>query len=60
MIPVQRFAFEKHDCEYGEYHQSDTFLKHFELHQREWAAVTGETYAVGRYLTRILGKSYAP
>ncbi len=60
MIPLQSFAFEEYDGEQGEYHQSDGFLEHLQLHEREGPTVAGEAYAVGRHLAAVFGQSYAP
>ena len=45
---------------YREDYQRDNLLHNFQLHKRERSSVTHETYAVGRYLTRVLGQSNAP
>ncbi len=60
VIPVQRFALEKHGGEYGEDYQRYYFLDDLQLHQRKRAAVADEADAIGWNLKRILGKSYHP
>ena len=60
VVPLQSLALEEEGCEYREDNQRDNLLHHLELHQRKWASVAHKTYAVGRYLARILGQRDTP
>ena len=43
VVPVQLFALEEDGHENGEYREGDHLLNDFQLNQREWTAVFGET-----------------
>ena len=60
VVPLQGLALEEEGGKDCEDYQRDNLLHHFELHQRKWASVAHETYAVGGNLARILGKCDAP
>ena len=57
---MQRLASEEDGRKECKDDERDDLLHHLELHQREGASVTRETYSVGRYLARIFGQSDAP
>ena len=60
MVPVQSLASEEYGGEYGEDDERDNLLHHFELHQREGAAIIDESDSVGGNLARVLGQRDAP
>ena len=60
MIPLKALALEEYGDYDSEYCKADNFLNHFELHQREGAAVNVRAYAVGRDLEAIFEEGYSP
>ena len=60
MIPLKALALEEYGDYDSEYCKADNFLNHFELHQREGAAVNVRAYAVGRNLQAIFEEGYSP
>ena len=60
VVPLQRLATEEECGEEGEDNQCYNLLHNLQLHEGEWAAVTLETDAVGRYLAGILRKGDSP
>ena len=44
----------------GKDEERDTLLHHFQLNQREGAAIAYEAHAVGRHLTAVLEEGNAP
>lgn len=60
VVPVDLFAGEDEHGDDGEDCQRDGFLNHFQLEQREGAAVLLITHAVGGYHEYILNQCYSP
>jgi len=60
MVPVELLSLKHHIGNHSEDNQRDALLDDLQLYQREWATVTLETNAVGRYLTAILEEGYDP
>lgn len=53
MVPVQSFSLKENGGKNSKYDQSNHFLNHFQLHQREWTAIPDKADTICRYLTII-------
>lgn len=53
MVPVQCFSLKENSGKNSKYNQSNHFLNHFQLHQRERAAIPDKADTIRRYLTGI-------
>lgn len=51
MVPVQSFSLKENGGKNSKYDQSNHFLNHFQLHQREWTAIPDKAYAICWNLT---------
>ena len=60
MVPVERFALERHRAEADKDHECDHFLDHLQLDQAERSAVVPETDPVGGDLEAIFEKGEEP
>ena len=60
MVPVQTLALKQAVGNDGKDNQRDAFLYHFQLHQCKRSSVSIKANPIGRHLTAIFKKGYAP
>ena len=60
MVPPQFGAFEAEKAKDGENRERNHLLQHFELNEREWAAIAIKPDAIGRHLKAIFKQGQSP
>lgn len=60
MIPLQTLVLKENVGDDYKHRQTYALLYHLQLDEAERAAIAGEAYPVGRYLTAIFEEGYAP
>ena len=60
MIPLQTLVLKEHIGDGHKHRQTYALLYHLQLDEAERAAIAGEAYPVGRYLTAVFEEGYAP